>query len=121
MLGEPLGTLILTLAIVVIEDADQRRDARRGGSPTVGRDTMFAVMMIVLNGVLGLSLVVGGSAITRRSTASRGDRVSRGDHPAGHDRADPAERHAVDAGRDALDGAGDPVLARHRRSCTRSS
>lgn len=30
------------------------------GAPTVGRDTMFAVMMIVLNGVIGLSLVVGG-------------------------------------------------------------
>jgi Ca2+:H+ antiporter len=31
-----------------------------GGAPTVGRDTMFAVTMIVLNGVVGLSLVVGG-------------------------------------------------------------
>jgi Ca2+:H+ antiporter len=31
-----------------------------GASPTVGRDTMFAVMMIVLNGVVGLSLLIGG-------------------------------------------------------------
>ena len=61
MLGEPLGTLILTLSIVVIE-VMLISAAMLGGtaSPTVGRDTMFAVMMIVLNGVIGLSLVIGG-------------------------------------------------------------
>jgi len=60
-LGEPYGTLVLTLSIVVIEvaligavmlDVD--------GAPTLGRDTMFAVLMIVLNGVVGLGLLVGG-------------------------------------------------------------
>ncbi|RYZ61625.1 MAG: calcium:proton antiporter, partial [Proteobacteria bacterium] len=30
------------------------------GSPTLGRDTMFAVLMIVLNGVVGLGLFIGG-------------------------------------------------------------
>ena len=61
MLGEPLGTLILTLSIVVIEVMlISAVMLGGGGSPTVGRDTMFAVMMIVLNGVVGLSLVVGG-------------------------------------------------------------
>ena len=29
-------------------------------NPTVGRDTMFAVVMIVLNGVVGLALLIGG-------------------------------------------------------------
>jgi Ca2+:H+ antiporter len=61
MLGEPFGTLILTLSIVVIEVMlISAVMLGGGGSPTVGRDTMFGVMMIVLNGVIGLSLVVGG-------------------------------------------------------------
>ncbi|GJD46578.1 Sodium-potassium/proton antiporter ChaA [Methylobacterium cerastii] len=61
ILGEPLGTLVLTLSIVVIEVALVSavmlgaKDA-----PTLGRDTMFAVLMIVLNGVVGLGLLVGG-------------------------------------------------------------
>ena len=61
ILDEPLGTLILTLAIVVIEVA--LISAVMLGShavPTLGRDTMFAVLMIVLNGVVGLALLLGG-------------------------------------------------------------
>jgi len=60
-LGEPLGTLILTLSIVIIEVA-LISAVMLGGSkvPTLGRDTMFAVLMIVLNGVVGLGLLVGG-------------------------------------------------------------
>ena len=60
-LGEPYGTLILTLSIVIIEVA--LISAVMLGSkaaPTLGRDTMFAVLMIVLNGVVGLGLLVGG-------------------------------------------------------------
>ena len=60
-LGEPLGTLVLTLSIVVIEVAlvaAVMLDAR--GLPTLGRDTMFSVLMIVLNGVVGLGLLLGG-------------------------------------------------------------
>ncbi len=60
MLGEPYGTLILTFSIVAIEVMLISTVMLGGGAPTVGRDTMFAVMMIVLNGVIGLSLVVGG-------------------------------------------------------------
>jgi Ca2+:H+ antiporter len=61
MLGEPYGTLILTLAIVIIEVAlisAVMLGAKE--APTLGRDTMFAVLMIVLNGVVGLGLLVGG-------------------------------------------------------------
>lgn len=60
-LGEPLGTLVLTLSIVIIEVAliaGVMLDAK--GAPTLGRDTMFAVLMIVLNGVVGIGLLVGG-------------------------------------------------------------
>lgn len=60
MLGEPFGTLILTISIVGIEVMLISAVMLGGNAPTVGRDTMFAVMMIVLNGVIGLSLVVGG-------------------------------------------------------------
>ncbi|MET0249224.1 MAG: calcium:proton antiporter [Sphingobium sp.] len=61
ILGEPYGTLILTLSIVIIEVA--LISAVMLGPkalPTLGRDTMFAVLMIVLNGVVGLGLLVGG-------------------------------------------------------------
>ncbi len=60
-LGEPYGTLILTLAIVIIEVAliaAVMLSAK--GAPTLGRDTMFAVLMIVLNGVVGIGLFFGG-------------------------------------------------------------
>ena len=60
-LGEPLGTLILTLSIVIIEVAlISAVMLGPGAVPTLGRDTMFAVLMIVLNGVVGLGLLLGG-------------------------------------------------------------
>ena len=59
-LGEPFGTLILTLAVVSIEVALIASVMLSGeGSPTLARDTMFAVLMIVLNGLVGLSLLLG--------------------------------------------------------------
>ncbi len=61
LLGEPLGTLVLTLAIVIIEVVLIGAVALGGESaPTLGRDPMFAVLMIVLNGVVGLCLLLGG-------------------------------------------------------------
>ena len=60
-LGEPLGTLVLTLSIVIIEVALIAAVMLGAeGVPTLGRDTMFAVLMIVLNGVVGLGLLIGG-------------------------------------------------------------
>jgi Ca2+:H+ antiporter len=61
ILGEPRGTLVLTLSIVIIEVAlvaAVMLGAKE--APTLGRDTMFAVLMIVLNGVVGLGLLIGG-------------------------------------------------------------
>lgn len=61
ILGEPLGTLTLTLSIVIIEVAlISAVMLGAAGVPTLGRDTMFAVLMIVLNGVVGLGLLIGG-------------------------------------------------------------
>jgi Ca2+:H+ antiporter len=60
-LGEPRGTLVLTLSIVVIEVAlISAVMLGQSSVPTLGRDTMFAVLMIVLNGVVGLGLLIGG-------------------------------------------------------------
>jgi Ca2+:H+ antiporter len=61
MLGEPLGTLVLTLSIVVIEVVlISAVMLSSNGKATLARDTMYAVLMIVLNGVVGLGLLMGG-------------------------------------------------------------
>jgi Ca2+:H+ antiporter len=60
-LGEPFGTLILTLSVAGIEImmiAAVMYNAEGGSS--LARDTMFAAVMIVLNGMVGLSLLLGG-------------------------------------------------------------
>lgn len=59
--GEPLGTLILTLAVTGIEVMMISAVMAAGqGSPALARDAMFAVIMIVLNGMIGLCLLLGG-------------------------------------------------------------
>jgi Ca2+:H+ antiporter len=59
-LGEPLGTLVLTLAVTGIEVMIIVATMSTGqGSPTLARDAMFAVIMIVLNGMVGLTLLIG--------------------------------------------------------------
>jgi Ca2+:H+ antiporter len=60
-LGEPYGTLILTLSAISIEVAMISTAMLHGANnPTLGRDAIFAVIMIALNGLVGLSLLLGG-------------------------------------------------------------
>ena len=60
-LGEPYGTLILTLSVISIEVIMIAAVMLTGvKSPTLARDTMFAVLMIVLNGMVGVTLLLGG-------------------------------------------------------------
>lgn len=59
-LGEPYGTLILTLSITSIEVMMISALMLQGGNPTIARDTMFSVVMIVLGGIFGCCLLVGG-------------------------------------------------------------
>ncbi len=60
-LGEPAGTLLLTLAITGLEVAMVALVMSTGAEkPTLARDTMYAVVMLVLNGFLGLALLLGG-------------------------------------------------------------
>jgi len=61
ILGEPYGTLILTLSVISIEVALIAAIMLTGESnPQLARDTMLAVIMIVLNGMVGLALLAGG-------------------------------------------------------------
>ena len=59
--GEPFGTLVLALAVTVIEVSlivSMMRSAGAGAS-SLARDTVFATVMIICNGVVGLCLLVG--------------------------------------------------------------
>jgi Ca2+:H+ antiporter len=61
--GEPFGTLLLAFAVTVIEAGLIVSLMVAGGEATVAlaRDTIFAAVMIILNGMVGLCLLVGGS------------------------------------------------------------
>jgi Ca2+:H+ antiporter len=60
-IGEPYGTLLLTLAVTIIEVA-LIATIMLGEKPvpTLARDTVFAVMMIVCNGLVGVCILAGG-------------------------------------------------------------
>ena len=59
--GEPLGTLILTVSVIVIEVSLIVAVMLEGVTdPTLARDTMFSVIMIMMNGMVGLCLLAGG-------------------------------------------------------------
>jgi Ca2+:H+ antiporter len=61
ILGEPYGTLILTLSVGSIEIMTIGAVMLAGdANPTLARDTMFSVVMIVMNGLIGLALLLGG-------------------------------------------------------------
>jgi Ca2+:H+ antiporter len=60
-LGEPLGTLVLTLSVIGIEVMMISAVMLTGeGKPALARDTMFGIVMIVLNGMIGIALLLGG-------------------------------------------------------------
>jgi len=59
-LGEPYGTLVLTLSITAIEVMSITAVMLHGeNNPTLLRDTMFSVVMILMGGTIGLSLLLG--------------------------------------------------------------
>ncbi|MGH8164444.1 MAG: hypothetical protein ACREP1_08940, partial [Rhodanobacteraceae bacterium] len=59
--GEPYGTLILTISAISLEIATIATVMLHGANnPLIGRDTMFSVVMIVMNGVIGTGLLIGG-------------------------------------------------------------
>src|SRR6202163_4111565 len=59
-IGEPYGTLLLTLAVTIIEVALIATIMLGDKAvPTLARDTVFAVVMIVCNGLVGICILVG--------------------------------------------------------------
>ncbi|MDE5453362.1 ionic transporter y4hA [Bradyrhizobium sp. CSA112] len=60
-IGEPYGTLVLTLAVTIIEVAlIATIMLGEKPQPALARDTVFAVVMIVCNGLVGLCIFIGG-------------------------------------------------------------
>src|SRR4051794_33829536 len=62
-IGEPFGTLVLALAVTIIETAliVSVMIAAPADKVDLARDTVFAAVMIVCNGVVGLCLLLGGA------------------------------------------------------------
>ena len=60
--GEPFGSIVLALAITVIEVALIVALMMAGGDNAayLARDTIFAAIMLILNGILGICLMIGG-------------------------------------------------------------
>lgn len=75
-IGEPYGTLVLAVAITIIEVGLIVSLMLAGGPSTaaLARDTVFAAVMIILNGMVGLCLLVG--AVRHREQEYRLDGVS---------------------------------------------
>src|SRR6202012_5251853 len=60
-IGEPFGTLLLTLSVTIIEVAlIATLMLGEKEVPTLARDTVFAVVMIVCNGLVGICIFIGG-------------------------------------------------------------
>src|SRR4026208_1791537 len=60
--GEPFGTLVLALAVTVIESSLILSMMVAGGQDmaVLARDSLYAAVMIICTGVVGLCLLVGG-------------------------------------------------------------
>lgn len=58
--GEPYGTLILTTAAVAVEVVIIVVMMSSHHSPTLARDTVYAALMLDINGILGIAAIVGG-------------------------------------------------------------
>jgi Ca2+:H+ antiporter len=61
--GEPFGSLVLAVAVTVIEVAliVTLMLAGKGDTATLARDTVFSAVMITMNGIVGISLLVGAA------------------------------------------------------------
>jgi Ca2+:H+ antiporter len=72
--GEPFGTIVLAIAVTIIEVALIVALMLAGGPATnaLARDTVFAAFMIIVNGLLGLCLLIGGSRFGEQSFGLHG-------------------------------------------------
>ncbi len=58
--GDPYGTMILTLAAVLVEVVILAIMMSNEASPTLVRDTIYSAVMLDINGILGLAALMGG-------------------------------------------------------------
>lgn len=60
--GEPIGSLLLAISVTTIEVALIIELMHMGGpdASLLARDTVFAAEMIIINGIIGLCLLIGG-------------------------------------------------------------
>lgn len=59
-LGEPFGTLILTVSAVAVEVVILVIMMNGSHSPTLARDTVYSAVMLDINGILGIAAILGG-------------------------------------------------------------
>jgi Ca2+:H+ antiporter len=76
--GEPFGTLVLAVSVTVIEASLilSLMLAKPGGATALARDTIYAAIMIICNGVVGICILVG--AIAHREQTFRVEGASAG-------------------------------------------
>jgi len=78
--GEPFGSILLAIAVTIIEVALILSIMLSAGesASALARDTVFSAVMIVLNGVVGLCLLVGGNRFHEQSVQIQGSSASLG-------------------------------------------
>ena len=75
-IGEPYGTLLLTLSVTIIEVAlIATLMLGENEVPTLARDTVFAVVMIVCNGLVGICIFIGGLSYREQDVQVSGANV----------------------------------------------
>jgi Ca2+:H+ antiporter len=73
IVGEPFGTLVVTIAVTVIEVSLIASIMLDGeGNAALARDTVFSVIMIVCNGLVGLCLLLGGLRYREQTFSEQG-------------------------------------------------
>lgn len=70
--GEPYGTLVLAVAITIIETGLILSLMMSSDQPALLRDAVFATLMIALNGIMGMALILGGARHFEQGFAARG-------------------------------------------------
>ncbi|NKI36326.1 ionic transporter y4hA [Wenzhouxiangella sp. XN79A] len=73
-LGDPYGAILLAFAVTIIEVALIVSVLLKAppGTSEIARDTVFAAIMIALNGIVGLCLLVGGLRFREQEFVARG-------------------------------------------------
>ncbi|HEY9321926.1 MAG TPA: calcium:proton antiporter [Achromobacter sp.] len=59
-LGDPYGSMILTLSAVLVEVIVLATVSAKTGSPTLVRDSIYSAVMLDINGLLGIAALIGG-------------------------------------------------------------